>query len=63
MQSPKNGFMEVDMYGIVKTIKFACFPGYSLKGSENTTCTKDGRWTDPSPTCIGTQNYRLSIVI
>ena len=39
MQNPENGFIEGDMYGIVKTIKFTCFPGYSLKGSEK---HKDG---------------------
>ena len=53
---PQHGSKEGDVYEYSKTITFACFPGYSLEGSKNTTCKEDGTWTNPTPTCRGKQS-------
>ena len=36
-------------------VEFTCFKGYSLSGSARTQCNADGSWSDPVPTCNGTQ--------
>ena len=46
----------IGLFGNSKTVKFACFPGYRLEGSKNTTCKEDGTWTNPTPTCRGKQS-------
>lgn len=33
------------------TVKFACSKGTTMTGSATSTCNKNGRWSQASPTC------------
>ena len=47
-------FVMSDGYGVGSVATFAADPGYTLIGSDTTTCRPDGSWTDPVPIAVST---------
>jgi len=36
-------------------VRFSCNNGGKILGKENSTCTENGRWSNPPPECRGIQ--------
>lgn len=53
---PEHGQAFLDLEG--RVVKYACDPGYALKGKEIIECV-EGKWEEPNPACIEIEGKNL----
>ena len=53
MIAPQFGSKDGDVFVYGSVVKFSCFPGYELKGSNESVCQADTEWSSPVPSCTG----------
>ncbi|KAI8510944.1 hypothetical protein Bbelb_118600 [Branchiostoma belcheri] len=51
LTAPTNGALSTTATSYQTVVTFTCDPGYVLNGTTNITCTADGTWDNPVPTC------------
>ena len=58
--SPKNGQLRAFVSTLYTgRVTYLCHTGYTLQGSNTTTCQSDGQWSGSVPQCIGTFSRNL----
>ena len=50
---PEHGYKDGSSYFYPHVLKFGCFAGYTLDGSDTLTCQRDGLWDGTLPSCHG----------
>ncbi|XP_021509443.1 sushi domain-containing protein 2 isoform X2 [Meriones unguiculatus] len=60
---PSNGHKEGLKYLVGAVVRFGCNSGYSLAGSETSTCRADGTWSTPTPECQPGRSYTVLLSI
>ncbi|XP_060562325.1 sushi, von Willebrand factor type A, EGF and pentraxin domain-containing protein 1-like [Ruditapes philippinarum] len=52
ISAPENGNIAISTNGTMSVANFQCNTGYTLSGSEVSTCNLDGTWSSSPPNCV-----------
>ncbi|XP_054448861.1 sushi domain-containing protein 2 [Pteronotus mesoamericanus] len=63
LEPPSNGVKEGSKYLKGSTVYFHCNNGYSLEGSQVSTCQADGTWSSPTPSCQPGRSHTVLLSI
>ena len=58
---PDNGYKDGSVYYYPHILRYGCYAGYTLEGSNTLTCQRDGTWDGTVPTCQGEICFSLII--
>ena len=54
---PRNGYRHGNYYKYDSTINFSCKVQHHLEGAREITCKANGKWSAPTPECLGELLY------